>query len=130
MYVADTHTLIYHSWGQKSRLGPRAKRILSQAEAAETLVHLPTIVLWEVANHLVDGRIRPLSNFEQWCRSLASHKGFSIVPLEWFDVNEARRLPFKDPADRLIVGTAIRLDLPLITRDREIVDSGLVETIW
>jgi len=30
----------------------------------------------------------------------------------------------------LIVGTALRLGMPLITKDEAIVDSGLVETIW
>jgi PIN domain nuclease of toxin-antitoxin system len=41
-----------------------------------------------------------------------------------------RRLPFKDPFDRMIVGTTKRLRLPIITKDTEIADSGLVETIW
>ena len=53
----------------------------------------------------------------------------AIEPLEWQDIKEARLLPFRDPADCLIVGTAIRLGYPLITKDQEIVDSGLVETI-
>jgi PIN domain nuclease of toxin-antitoxin system len=35
-----------------------------------------------------------------------------------------------DPFDRLIAGTAIRLDAPLITGDELIHASGLVRTIW
>jgi PIN domain nuclease of toxin-antitoxin system len=35
-----------------------------------------------------------------------------------------------DPFDRLIAGTAIRLDAPLITGDERIRASGLVRTIW
>ena len=35
-----------------------------------------------------------------------------------------------DPWDRFITATAMALDLPLITRDRRIRESGLVETIW
>jgi PIN domain nuclease of toxin-antitoxin system len=34
------------------------------------------------------------------------------VPLDWTDVDEAHKLPFSDPSDRLIAGTATRLDMP------------------
>src|SRR5204863_76766 len=43
------------------------------------------------------------------------------------DIDEMRRLPFRDPFDRMIVGTAKRLRLPIITKDTEITDSALVE---
>ena len=69
-------------------------------------------------------------SFQHWCRGLQNHRGFDIVALDWLDVNEARSISLTDPYDRLIVGTALRLDMPLITRDQQIVDSGLVETIW
>jgi PIN domain nuclease of toxin-antitoxin system len=36
----------------------------------------------------------------------------------------------RDPWDRFIVATAIAFDLPLVTADRRIQNSGLVETIW
>jgi PIN domain nuclease of toxin-antitoxin system len=36
----------------------------------------------------------------------------------------------RDPWDRLITATTKSLDLPLVTRDEKIRDSGLVETIW
>jgi PIN domain nuclease of toxin-antitoxin system len=61
---------------------------------------------------------------------LQNHRGFNIVVLDWLDVNEARSVSLTDPFDRLIVGTAVRLDMPLITRDQQIVESGLVQTIW
>lgn len=35
-----------------------------------------------------------------------------------------------DPWDRLIVGTALALQAPLVSRDRVIARSGLVSTIW
>jgi PIN domain nuclease of toxin-antitoxin system len=39
-------------------------------------------------------------------------------------------LPQADPFDRIFVATAIRHKLPLVTRDRQIRDSKLVQTIW
>jgi len=54
-----------------------------------------------------------------------------IEPLVWDDIREVRGLAeLLDPFDRLIAGTAIRLDAPLITGDERISASGLVRTIW
>jgi PIN domain nuclease of toxin-antitoxin system len=66
MHVADTHALIYHSRGGKSRLGREAKRIFAATEAGQHVVILPSIVLWEVACQIELGRIQPFQNFEHW----------------------------------------------------------------
>jgi PIN domain nuclease of toxin-antitoxin system len=50
--------------------------------------------------------------------------------LEWQDVDHARHLPFKDPFDCLIAGTAMRLAMPLITKDTAMRESHVVETMW
>ena len=68
--------------------------------------------------------------FDQWCRHLQEAQGFKIHPLEWEDLHEARGMPLPDPFDCIIAATAARLDMPLITKDEEIADSGRVETIW
>jgi len=39
-------------------------------------------------------------------------------------------LPHADPFDRIIVATAKTLGIPLITRDANIADSGLVKVVW
>src|SRR5262245_57187708 len=130
MYVSDTHSLVYHILSKKSRLGKNANRIFLQAESFQSVVVVPSIVLWEVVLLMESGRLRLHQSFERWCRALQNHRGFNIVPLDWLDVNEARSVSLADPVDRLIVGTAVRLDMPLITRDQQIVESGLVQTIW
>jgi PIN domain nuclease of toxin-antitoxin system len=130
MYVADTHALIYYSRDAISRLGSEGRRIFARADAGKAVIYIPTIVLWEVVHLIEQGRVRPFRSFEHWCRTLDNHPGFSILPLEWLDVNEARTLPFRDPFDRLIVGTALRLDMPLITKDQDIADSRRVDTVW
>ena len=35
-----------------------------------------------------------------------------------------------DPADRFIVGSALEMNVPLITKDQRISDWGRVKTIW
>ena len=130
MYVTDTHGLVYHSRGKASQLGIRARRLFQKADSGNSLIYVPTIALWEIAV-LVARRYLDLPyHFDHWCRSIENSAGFAIMPLDWLDVEEARRLPFADPYDCLIAGTAIRLNMPLITRDHVIVDSKLVETVW
>ncbi len=130
MFVTDTHALVYQLAGNYSRLGKRSRTLFADADEGQTVIHVPSCVLWEVADRVKDGTLVIPQRFDHWCRSLNSSAGFAIEPLLWEDVSEARNLPFKDPFDCLIAGTAIRLGLPLITRDRTITDSGLVETLW
>jgi len=130
MYVTDTHALIWYTQPKKSRLGKHATSLFEQAEEERILIYVPSVVLWELADQLRQGTLRLRQRFDHWCRALDSKQGFQIQPLLWEDVNEARSLPFDDPFDCLIAGTALRIGVPLITKDTVISESGLVETVW
>jgi PIN domain nuclease of toxin-antitoxin system len=130
MYVTDTHALVYYVAEKPSRLGKHARRIFQKAENHQALIYVPTTVLWEMSRRLAEGSITFSMPFDQWCRSLEAHAGFSVAALEWQDVDEARRFGFKDPFDCLIAGTAARLKMPLITKDTQISGSGRIETVW
>jgi PIN domain nuclease of toxin-antitoxin system len=130
MFVADTHPLAYYAARKNSKLGKRALHLFQDAGQAKTVIFVPTPALWEIADLANAGRIDLPTRFDHWCRNLDADPGFVIEMLSWVDVDEARHLPFSDPFDCLIVGTALRLDYPLITKDEAIVDSKLVETVW
>jgi PIN domain nuclease of toxin-antitoxin system len=89
----------------------------------------PVAALWQHSLTVIANLLK-VQECVNWCRTLDSKPGFQIQPLLWEDVHEARVLPFDDPFDCLIAGTALCLGLPLITTDATISDSGLVETIW
>lgn len=130
MYVTDSHALIWYTQTRRSRLSKRAHSLFEKAEADQTLIYVPSVVLWEIANQSRQGAIILPLRFDHWCRNLESKRGFHIQPLLWEDVDTARGMPFDDPFDCLIAGTARRMDLPLITRDEAITQSDLVETVW
>ena len=92
------------------------------------MIYVPSIVLWEIGRP--GGPMEPSERFDHWCRSLSAHRGYIVEPLDWQDVAQARNLPFRDPMDCLIAGTAMRLGMPLITKDAVVTDSRIVETIW
>ena len=130
MYVSDTHAFIYFAQRKHALLGPKARRLFMQADEGKCLIYIPAIVLWEVATLVARNYIQIPQRFDHWCRSIENSPGFTVAALEWLDVDEARKLPFPDPFDCLIAGSAIRHQMPLITRDRAIIDSRLIETIW
>lgn len=57
---------------------------------------------------------------------------FHVLPVDARIASTAVELglPQADPFDRVFVATAIRHRLPLVTRDRGVRESGLVNTIW
>jgi PIN domain nuclease of toxin-antitoxin system len=130
MFVTDSHPLLHYAQGKKSKLSRKSSRLFEDAERGKTLIHVPTVVLWEAARLANLGSIKLPIRFDYWYRDLAAKVSFILEPLTPEDVDEARQLPFPDPFDCLIAGTAIRLGYPLITKDQVIIDSGLVETIW
>lgn len=56
----------------------------------------------------------------------------TLIPLTIEIASMAASLPdpIRDPADRLIVATALLQGVPLVTKDDRIRRSGVVETIW
>jgi PIN domain nuclease of toxin-antitoxin system len=128
--VTDTHAFVYYLDQKYTRLGKNARRLFENAEEAKALIYVPSVVLWELGIRMVEGDLVFSIPFDQWCRELDKARGFSIAALEWQDVHEARAFSFDDPFDCLLAGTAVRLGMPLITKDAEIRDSGLIETVW
>jgi PIN domain nuclease of toxin-antitoxin system len=130
MFATDTHPVAYYASQKHSKLSQRTLRLFEDAVESKTAIYVPTPALWEIHKLVKDEVIELPMRFDHWCRDLDSRGSFIIEPLTWHDVAEARQLPFRDPFDCLIAGTALRLGIPLITKDQVIVDSGLVETIW
>ena len=130
VYVTDTHPLIFYVQQKLTRLGRDAQRIFRDADDGGALIYVPTVVLWEITRRLAEGQLVFPGPFDQWCRGLERATGYSIAVLDWPAVSEARRFPFNDPFDCLIAGTAANLGMPLITKDADMRDSGLIETVW
>ena len=130
-FVADTHGFVFYAMGKVELIGRRARRAFAQAEKGRATIYIPTVCFFELSLLLDSGKIRSNRPFSEWKAGIECSGSFRIEPLTWEDVNEARSLAsLKDPFDRLIAGIANRLQSPLITRDRELVDSGLLETLW
>jgi PIN domain nuclease of toxin-antitoxin system len=130
-YVTDTHALVFFASGKAARMSRKCAQIFRRAEQQRDRIHVPIVCFFELAMLLERGRVKSSISFNDWHDRVAQFPGLPIEPLVWEDSREAHGLAaLVDPFDRLIAGTAIRLDAPLITGDARIRASGLVRTIW
>lgn len=130
LYITDTHPLVWYATNQHAKLTKKVIRIFHQAEQGQVWIYVPAVTFWEISLLVKNGRIRLKQPFDQWAAALVALRGFDLLPLELEVIAEAHNLTFDDPFDAAIVATARVKDLPLITKDETITDSGMVDVEW
>lgn len=117
--LLDTNALLWLLENHPN-LGEKAVKLADTALAASTL-YVSAISFWEIA--LLDARIKPsLSRIAEAFRHAVLNLGITEVPITGDIGILTNRLEnlHKDPADRMIIATAITLDAVLITADKAI----------
>ena len=128
--VTDTHTLLFHASGSPA-LGRRAAAHLDACERQQALTYVPLAVIWEICLLARASRINLRRSVRDFFADLFSSPAYHAVDLTAEQVYLADELRFtRDPFDALIVATARSLELPLLTRDGAIRESGTVRVIW
>jgi PIN domain nuclease of toxin-antitoxin system len=128
--VTDTHPLVYHTTGGRG-LSARAAAFFKRCESREAIVYVPTAVIWECALLARASRVRLRPNVREFFQDLFSNPAYQPIDLSPDHVFLAEEYRFnRDPFDGLIVASAQTLDLPLISRDAAIQESGAVKIVW
>jgi PIN domain nuclease of toxin-antitoxin system len=128
--VSDTHSLIFHATSRKL-LGKRAATHFDACEQKRAIIYIPVAVMWEVSILVRIGRVdlgRSLRTFFSDLFSNPAYQPLDLTAEQVYLADEAR--PNNDPFDALICAAARSLELPLISRDSEIQESGLVKILW
>ena len=130
-FVTDTHPLLYFAGSEERRLGRKARTAFRAFEAGEIALYVPATVVLETWLLARGGRLRLGSTLARWWQDIEG-PGLVHVELTANDVLAASELEWdhKDVFDRLIVASARRLDLPLITGDAAITDWAGVPIHW
>lgn len=116
MLNLDTHILIYALEGD---LNAFERKLLNQHPWS-----LSSIVLWELAKLSQRGRISIDLDSPDFTRTLARIR---IWPLDLVVCRASTKLDFQsDPADEIIAATSLVHNIPLLTRDKTILQSRLV----
>ena len=131
IYVADTHALIFFANQKYSQLSKKALRAFQAAENGEAYIYIPVPVLWEASILEKIRQVKFSKPFAEWVKDLVQMKCYEVVPLDAEIIIEARDYGFnEDIFDAAIVATAKLKDVPLITKDVAITNSGLVDIYW
>jgi PIN domain nuclease of toxin-antitoxin system len=128
--LLDTHVLIW--WlNEPGRLSPRQRTVVATASREWPLL-VSDISLWEVATLHRLGRIVLTLPLREWLDKAAAPPLVRRHGISPAIAAELAALPdsfHRDPADRILVATALVLGATLLTQDRRIVDAALVDTL-
>lgn len=131
VYVTDTHPLIWFTLGKRQNLSQKVRAAFESAEAGQSFIYVPAIVLWETALLERAGRIKLNGGFSRWAAAILGNAGFGLAPLDAEIIALGAGYNFNgDPFDETITAYAAHLDVPLITKDTAITNAGLVEIYW
>lgn len=132
-FVTDTHPLIWYLASTDRKL-PR--EVLATFRSAEegtgSHIWVPAAVAWELSQLMrKTERITLTSTFDELIKENFFFKNLTLTEVQPDDLIIAHSLAFnRDPFDSLIVATAKRLSLPLITADVDITDSNSCDVFW
>ncbi|HEY3354891.1 MAG TPA: type II toxin-antitoxin system VapC family toxin [Polyangia bacterium] len=127
MLVLDTHAWIWLT-SDPDRLSAAARRALRKDRRAA----IAAISCWEVAMLAAHRRIELDRDPLLWMEQSLRDQAIEVLPLTPAVAVISSQLDslHGDPADRLIVATALSVGASLVTRDEKIRDAGILKTVW
>src|SRR5207244_4880141 len=114
------------------KLLPAARKALQHA-AKNRAVYVSSISAWEIAFLAAKGRLSFTMDAQDWIARSESLPFFHFVPVDNAIAVRSVRLPepfHRDPADRIIVATAMMMGATVVSSDRKILKYSHVKAIW
>lgn len=131
MTLLDTHAWVWLV-SEPKRLSTRARRHIETEMRSGPLL-VSSMSVWEVAMLSERGRLMLTIGVEDWVAHCEALPFLSFVPVSNRIAMESVRLPgfpHPDPADRIILATALGLGAALVTADRRLQACARVRTVW
>ena len=131
MIVLDTHTLVW--WvTDDGLLSKKAKSVIGREQSGGEII-VSAISAWEITMLVTQERLVLSMEVNSWLSTVAEIEGLRFLPVDVEIAAKSVQLPgtfHKDPADRMIVATARKLSVPLVTKDEKIRSYPHVKAIW
>ena len=124
--LLDTHIALWLDSGD-DRLRPSTRTFIDDCWQNGGTIFLSSITAWEIAVLVDTGRIELDVPVDAWVLRFLDRPGIEAVPLAHRAAARSyqlHHLEHGDPADRLLIATAIDLRCPLVTYDKRIVQFG------
>jgi PIN domain nuclease of toxin-antitoxin system len=128
----DTHALVW--WvADPDRIPAPARRRVNAAVKAGERLSVSCISVWEIAMLVERGRLQLTMPVDAWLRAVDALPFLSFVPVDNGIALRSVQLPqfpHRDPADRIIVATALGQGATLVTADRRLHAYSPLTTVW
>jgi len=124
--LLDTHIALWLDSGD-DRLQPSTRRLVDGCWRDGGAILLSAVSAWEIALLVDLGRIDLDLPVAAWIDRFLQRPGVEPAPLSHSAASRSYALhhfDHRDPADRLLIATAIELDCPLVTYDERIARFG------
>lgn len=131
MIIIDTHVLIW--WVNNSDSLSKKARAVIKKNLSDSEIIISSISAWEISMLIEKGRLVLSMDIEAWLDEVSQIEGVRFLPVDNEIAIKSTSLPgcfHKDPADRMIVATARKLAVSLVTADEKIIAYEHVKTIW
>jgi PIN domain nuclease of toxin-antitoxin system len=120
--LLDTHIVLWLDSGD-TRLHPATRTLIDACWRHGWSILLSAVAVWEIALLADTGRVVLDSPVDAWLERFLDQPGIEALPLDCRAASRSYRLhplEHRDPADRLLIATAIELACPLVTYDERI----------
>ena len=131
MMMLDTHVWLWFI-SNPELLSQKASRAVDSAFRKEK-IFISSISAWEIALLVYNKRLQLTLDAADWVAHSERLPFFEFVPVDNAIAIKSVSLPkplHGDPADRIIIATAISLGASLVTKDDKILNYRHVKTIW
>jgi PIN domain nuclease of toxin-antitoxin system len=131
MIVLDTHAWIW--WISNPSLLSESAKFIIDEEVTERKIFISSISVWEIAILVSCGRLKMTMSASDWVAASEALPFFNFVPVNNSIAMKSVNLPgtlHNDPADRIIVSTALSLGAVLVTKDEKIRNYPHIRTVW
>ncbi|MDE2462565.1 MAG: type II toxin-antitoxin system VapC family toxin [Alphaproteobacteria bacterium] len=121
--LLDTHIALWLDSGDDS-LRPSTRTLIDDCWQNGGTIFLSSVTVWEIALLVDLARIELDLPVDAWIERFLDRPGVAAVPLAHSAAARSyalHHLEHRDPADRLLIATAIELGCPLVTYDARIV---------
>lgn len=124
--LLDTHIALWLDSGSAD-LRPATRSAIDRCWHNDGTIFLSAVSAWEIALLVDVGRIELDLPVAAWIERFLDRPAVEAVPLSHGAASRSYQLHHlenRDPADRLLIATAINLACPLVTYDERIVRFG------
>lgn len=131
MIVLDTNALIW--WiSDSGKLSRKTRKIIEEAEEKKA-IYISSISVLEIYTLVKKGKLKLNTLTADWLEKVESLSYVHFVPVDNKIAVASVNLDgfeHKDPADRIIIATALSIGARLVTADKKILNYSYVQSIW